>query len=135
MEPLTDFHKDEVRKLGESLGLPKHLVQRHPFPGTPHCYTGVHGYCVSMVTVCVGPGLAIRVLCQKEAYLRDDFVSTNATLSSLVNPEQWSGVCQQLRESERQVLMSLTRDHCLYATLLPIYSVGVQVHKLREILL
>ncbi len=96
---------------------------------------------VSMVTVCpwllccVGPGLAIRVLCQKDAYLRDNFVSTNATLSSLVNPEQWSGVCQQLRESERQVLVSLTGGHCLYATLLPIYSVGVQVHKLRAMLL
>lgn len=28
-----DFHKDEVRVLGEALGLPKDLVNRHPFPG------------------------------------------------------------------------------------------------------
>ena len=33
IEPLKDFHKDEVRKIGIDLGLPPDLVQRHPFPG------------------------------------------------------------------------------------------------------
>lgn len=33
IEPLRDFHKDEVRRLGKDLGLPDHFVQRHPFPG------------------------------------------------------------------------------------------------------
>ena len=41
IEPLKDLFKDEVRKLGASLGLDKKIVNRHPFPG---------------------PGLAIRIV-------------------------------------------------------------------------
>ena len=33
IEPLSDFHKDEVRRLGADLNLPNELTQRHPFPG------------------------------------------------------------------------------------------------------
>ncbi len=41
LEPLRELFKDEVRKVGEELGIPKKLIHRHPFPG---------------------PGLAVRII-------------------------------------------------------------------------
>ena len=33
IEPLRNLFKDEVRRVGAALGIPRHFLERHPFPG------------------------------------------------------------------------------------------------------
>lgn len=113
IEPLKDFHKDEVRQLGYELGLPAHLVERHPFPG---------------------PGLAIRILCADEAYIEKDFSETQVVVKVIVdyqnklkkNHALLNRVSGVTTKEEQDELCRISSSIQLSATVLPIRSVGVQ---------
>jgi GMP synthase (glutamine-hydrolysing) len=73
VEPLRKLFKDEVRKVGLSIGLPEEIVKRHPFPG---------------------PGLAIRILGEVTSdrlnILRDaDFIVRQEINRSGMYSELW----------------------------------------------
>lgn len=73
IEPLRDLFKDEVRKVGFELGLPKNVVMRQPFPG---------------------PGLAIRIMGEvteeKLETLRDsDYILREEIAKAGLDSEIW----------------------------------------------
>lgn len=73
IEPLRELFKDEVRRVGEALGLPRDVVWRQPFPG---------------------PGLGVRVIgditADKLAILRDaDFVLQEEMMRSGLYWKVW----------------------------------------------
>ena len=73
VEPLRTLFKDEVRAVGEQLGLPREIVWRHPFPG---------------------PGLAIRVVGEvtreRLDLLRDaDAIARDELAASGLDREVW----------------------------------------------
>ncbi len=64
LETNKDLHKDEVRKVGQLLGLPEYIVNRHPFPG---------------------PGLAIRIICADKPYDKN-YDKISKQIENIVKP-------------------------------------------------
>ncbi|KAI6238996.1 Glutamine amidotransferase [Aphelenchoides fujianensis] len=63
-EPLKDFHKDEVGKLGRQLSLPETIVNRHPFPST---------------------GLARRIICADRPYFTATFMEITKKVKDAID--------------------------------------------------
>lgn len=66
IEPLCDLFKDEVRRVGEKLGIPKELVWRQPFPGP-----GLGVRIIGEITA-----EKIKILQEADAIFRDEMAKT-----------------------------------------------------------
>lgn len=99
IEPLACLYKDEVRKLGQALGVDEEIVMRHPFPG---------------------PGLGVRILGEVTKEKCDILREADAIfIEELKNrrrcPQSRNPSCKSLYDEIWQA----------FAVLLPIRSVGV----------
>ncbi len=102
VEPLRYLFKDEVRAVGEALGLPAELVWRQPFPG---------------------PGLAVRCLGEVTAERIERLRAADAIFTAelaaagllRVQPGADSNAVEEAARGTSQA----------FAVLLPVYSVGV----------
>jgi GMP synthase (glutamine-hydrolysing) len=105
VEPLVELYKVEVRELGETLGIPREILWRHPFPG---------------------PGLGVRLLCSTgttdtesfdEIAPRLDDIGCRYGLKAMALPIRSVGVKADLRSYEHSVLLhgAATWDHLIEA--------------------
>jgi len=97
VEPLRYLFKDEVRKLGEALGLPGEMVWRQPFPG---------------------PGLAVRCLGEITPERVAKLQQADAIFTSELD-------AAGLLRMQRDEAGDLTGTSQSFAVLLPVRSVGV----------
>ena len=99
IEPLSQLYKDEVREVGERLGIPKSLVWRHPFPG---------------------PGLGVRALCsdgseslgeaERNAEAAAQEIAQKAGLDARILPIKSVGVQGDFRTYAHPVALIGTAD-------------------------
>lgn len=99
VEPLRNLFKDEVRKIGEALGLPASMVWRQPFPG---------------------PGLAVRCLGEVTPERVERLRQADAIFISELTS---AGLLNQ-KTSENNTIISQA-----FAALLPVKAVGVMGDK------
>lgn len=74
LEPLRELFKDEVRRVGLALGIPKNMIMRHPFPG---------------------PGLGIRILgevSEEKTYILQE--ADDIFIEELINENLYDEVSQ-----------------------------------------
>src|SRR5262249_16744962 len=97
VEPLRDLFKDEVRRLGEELAVPHHILWRQPFPG---------------------PGLAVRCLGE----INRERLATLRAADAIIEEEvRAAGLYQSIWQSFGVVLMG---DHGAYAEALVLRAVS-----------
>ena len=68
VEPLRELFKDEVRRIGVELGLPREMVYRHPFPG---------------------PGLGVRILGEVTREAADTLARADAIFIEELRKHDW----------------------------------------------
>ncbi len=68
VEPLRELFKDEVRRIGVELGLPREMVYRHPFPG---------------------PGLGVRILGEVKPEFADLLARADAIFIDELRKADW----------------------------------------------
>ncbi|HYA56394.1 MAG TPA: glutamine-hydrolyzing GMP synthase [Nitrososphaerales archaeon] len=105
VEPLRELYKDEVRELGVLLGLPKEVLERHPFPG---------------------PGLAVRVvgevtgekirICREASHIVEDQLREEGLYGKVwqafayVGDDEVTGVQGDERRLGRQVTVKVVES-------------------------
>ena len=123
IEPLKDYHKDEVRLLGEALGLSRALVWRQPFPG---------------------PGLAVRLLCAEYPFIPsnsdelwiqlDTFERENVDYSFSLFPVQSVGVQGDGRSYSSLVVISSKSNRVDWSHLLRLArDIPKQLHGVNRV--
>jgi GMP synthase (glutamine-hydrolysing) len=103
IEPLRNFYKDDVRRLGEVMAIKKEYLYRHPFPG---------------------PGLAIRVLGEVDDVKLDilkeaDFIFTE----ELRNSGEYGKVWQSLAALIPVKTVGVMGDHRTYEYMITLRAV------------